>query len=522
MNGQTVRLAGAFQDITEQRRLQAELLAASDRVRDLYDNAPCGYHSLDAQGCFLHVNATELAWLGCTRDELIGRRRVTEFLSPEGLALFERHFSRLIASGRVEGLEFDLVPQRGAGRRVNLTATAIYDEHGQYVMSRTVMFDITELHRVRQDLHRLVLEQSAMLDNELVGMVRVRDRRFVWVNRGMARMFGYATDELVGMPTVGLYADADEHLRVGAGIGSASRSGQTYRTQVRMLRKDGSEFWIDLSSVQLGDAPVESLALFVDITPLKDAEAARIRSIALDADNAQLRETDRLKDEFLANMSHELRTPLNAVIAFSQLLLSGAYPTDSPKYVRFVTQIGSSGRHLLQLIDSMLDYAKARSERIELHAARVDLTAALQEVVDMLQPKWDQRQVSITLRVDEGLSTLVADPMRLRQVLLNLLDNAIKFSRVGGQVQVHASDKGSTRLCIEIEDQGIGIASADLTRLFTKFEQLSAGDRKAYPGTGMGLAVVRQLVEALGGEVGVRSTLGVGSVFHVTLPWQLA
>ena len=165
--GAVARLVGAFQDITERKGLELQLKAASEEVHDLYDNAPCGYHSLDAAGVFVHINATALTWLGCTRDEVVGRKRISDFFTPEGQLQFHRDFSRLRSEGRVEGLEFDLVPKIGSGRRVSITATAVNDANGRFVMSRTVMFDITELRRVErhaQELNRLLAERSEMLN----------------------------------------------------------------------------------------------------------------------------------------------------------------------------------------------------------------------------------------------------------------------------------------------------------------------------------------------------------------------
>ena len=155
---------------------------------------------------------------------------------------------------------------------------------------------------------------------------------------------------------------------------------------------------------------------------------------------------------------------------------------------------------------------------MEFHPENVDLTEVIREVVDMLRAKCVVREVDITSSVAAEESVVSLDPMRLKQVLLNLLSNAVKFSHKGGQVEIRTVDAGSARIRIEVEDHGIGIAEADLPRLFQQFQQLSVGATKTHEGTGIGLALVRQLVEAQGGTVGVRSTLGVGSTFYVALP----
>jgi PAS domain S-box-containing protein len=516
--GQPVRSLAVSEDISARKRLEAQLAASSARVQDLYDHAPCGYHSLDADGRILHINATALDWLGCSRDEVIGQLSMADFLTAEGQAQLAQSFGPLMATGHVDGLEFDLVPRRGAGRRVSLAATAVCDEQGRYRMSRSVMFDITDLHRARQALQQITREQSAMLDSELVGLAKVCHRHFVWVNRGLARMLGYAPGELVGQPTSVLYADQAVYHRVGEALEPARMTDSAFRAQLTVSKKDGGVLWLDASSARLSDGSGESFVVFIDITALKNAEAVRIQSMALDAENAQLRETGRLKDQFLANMSHELRTPLNAVIGLTHLLQSGAIQQDSPKYIPYISQIGASGQHLLELIESMLDYAQVESGKIEFRPAPVNLADAIQEVIALLQATCDRRGVTISAAVSSDLGPVQLDPLRLRQVLSNLMGNAVKFSRAGGRVDVRVASDGPVFVRMEIVDAGIGIAADDLPKLFTRFNQLSTGNTKSHEGTGLGLALVRRLVEAQGGQVGVRSTLGAGSVFHVTLP----
>ncbi|MGS0757934.1 PAS domain-containing protein, partial [Roseateles sp. GG27B] len=148
--GLPTRLLGAFQDITERKLLDLQLATALAEAQDLYDHAPCGYHSLDADGKFLHVNATALAWLGCAREDLIGKRRLTEFYTPESRALFHQNFSKFKSGGQVESLEFELVTPHAALRRVSVTTTAVRDADGNFLMSRTAMFDITESHAAKK------------------------------------------------------------------------------------------------------------------------------------------------------------------------------------------------------------------------------------------------------------------------------------------------------------------------------------------------------------------------------------
>lgn len=258
-------------DITEKKRLQASLEESAARIRDLYDHAPCGYHSLDADGVFVHVNATMLQWLGCTAEEVIGRARLVDFLDDEGRATFAANFPRVKAEGHLDGLELKLVPPRGAVRYLSASVKAIVDASGRYVMSRSVTQDITAQHEAWVETARVMREQTAMLDNDIVAMVKVRDRAMVWKNRALDRMFGYASGELDGKPTRHLYPDDLSYETLGAQAYPVLGAGVHFRTQVQLRHKDGHLLWIDLSGVGLGDGL--SLWMMVDITAMKDLQA---------------------------------------------------------------------------------------------------------------------------------------------------------------------------------------------------------------------------------------------------------
>jgi signal transduction histidine kinase/DNA-binding response OmpR family regulator len=263
--------------------------------------------------------------------------------------------------------------------------------------------------------------------------------------------------------------------------------------------------------------PRRMLGIVTDITPQKLAEAARVTAQRLEAENSQMHEASRLKNQFLANMSHELRTPLNAVIGFADLLHAGTVPPESPKHREFLGHIGTSGRHLLQLINDVLDLSKVESGTFEFFPEPVDLPALVREASDVLHASLLRKDITLQTTIDPELTGLVLDASRLKQVLYNYLSNAVKFTPAGGRIAVRARPEGAHRFRVEVEDSGIGIAAQDLPRLFTDFLQLDAGYDKRHEGTGLGLALTRRLVQAQGGSVGVRSQPGVGSVFHLVL-----
>ena len=249
----------------------------------------------------------------------------------------------------------------------------------------------------------------------------------------------------------------------------------------------------------------------------QQAVAAKSKALELEGENRQIQEANRLKSQFLANMSHELRTPLTAIIGFADLLQMGAIPPGAPQHQTFLGHIGSSGRHLLRLINDVLDLSKVESGKFEFFPEALDLSVLMPEVLNILQNDIHSKKLQLVTDIDPSLGPLMLDAQRLKQVLYNYLSNAIKFTPQGGQVTVRALAWGAHHLRLEVEDTGVGIAAADLPRLFTAYQQLDAGSTKVYEGSGLGLALTRRLVMAQGGSVGVSSTLGAGSVFHAVL-----
>jgi signal transduction histidine kinase len=256
-----------------------------------------------------------------------------------------------------------------------------------------------------------------------------------------------------------------------------------------------------------------------ELTTLNDKLAAQHRELT--RLNVELDQANKLKDQFLANVSHELRTPLNSVIGFSDLLLSpelaGAHLSDTQR--DYIDTISRNGRHLLDLINELLDLAKIAAGRMELRPEPLAVAALLREVADSLRAQLEARKHTFALEPPPEPETLIADRGRLRQVLLNLLSNAIKFTPDGGRITLSARlEDGARRLRVAVSDTGIGIAPHDQLKLFQEFVQLDASHARRYEGTGLGLALSKRLVELHGGTIGVESELGKGSTFWFTLP----
>jgi signal transduction histidine kinase len=254
---------------------------------------------------------------------------------------------------------------------------------------------------------------------------------------------------------------------------------------------------------------VGRVTFFCDVTDERLIQAEREQArLAAEA-------ASRAKSMFLANMSHELRTPLNAVIGLTDLLLLEGGDPLTAKQARYLEAIVESGRHLLMMVNDVLDLARIEAGRHEIDPSPIGATEAVGGVVSLLSQLAASRGVGLDAEVPADLR-LVADPLRLRQILLNLVGNAIKFTDHGGHVRVAAARR-SDRVEIAVADTGIGIAPQDMARLFKPFEQLAlpSGDRP--PGTGLGLALTKQLVDLHGGSIEVASELGVGTTFTVSL-----
>jgi signal transduction histidine kinase/CheY-like chemotaxis protein len=285
--------------------------------------------------------------------------------------------------------------------------------------------------------------------------------------------------------------------------------------------------WRDVDS-ELLELVRETIAITLEVA--KGRAAARVlleqtrqqaselerASATLRQKAAELEEASAYKSRFLANMSHELRTPLNAIIGFSELMYDGSVPLDEETTHEYLGDILTSGRHLLQLINDVLDLAKVEAGKLDFFAEPIELSRVVGEVLAVLRSASSKHQVTVASEIDEAVERLVLDPGRLKQVLYNYLSNALKFTPPKGRVTIRATAVGD-RVRIEVEDTGPGIPPEQVDRLFADFHQTEEGARKG-GGTGLGLALTRRLVEAQGGEVGVRSVVGKGSTFFATLP----
>ncbi|MDX9999290.1 MAG: ATP-binding protein [Phenylobacterium sp.] len=338
-----------------------------------------------------------------------------------------------------------------------------------------------------------------------------------YVSPSSLRTLGYRPEELIGVrPMELVHPDDVERLRAeGRRIfdrdaARAEEGGHAHRFRT----KAGDYVWLEGNPTIIRDAegrPVEVLNVLRDITARKameaDLEAARLEAEA----------AARVKSEFLANMSHEIRTPLTSVVGFTRLALE---QPDLPPLARtYVERVGDASRALLSTVNDILDFSKLEAGQVSFEPEPTPLEPLLRQALSLFEPQAGAKDLTLKLEADipEGATVLV-DPNRLRQVLLNLVGNAVKFTTHGQVVLRAAYEPAAERLSVEIEDTGPGIAPEAQVKLFQRFSQVDGALTRAHGGTGLGLAICKGIVEALGGEIGLRSTLGAGSTFHFAIP----
>jgi PAS domain S-box-containing protein len=403
-------------------------------------------------------------------------------------------------------------------------------DQDRYTLERSIDISSREMQGLYQDLKRRTdtelearrrqIEESyavlrATLESASEGILVVDARRnVVAVNRRYAEMMR-VPDEIIA---------SRDHRRIIAESMKQLADPVAVRQRIEEMHATHETFHdelvlVDARIIDRYSAPVHApdgapagrVTFFRDITDQRAAHAQ------LESARSAAEAASTAKSMFLANMSHELRTPLNAVIGLADLLLLESGDPITRRQREYLEGVTQSGRHLLALVNDVLDLAKIEAGRHDLELETVGVRDAIEEAMTGLVPLAHHRGVSIALEIPRDVRDMRADRLRLRQILYNLMSNALKFTDRGGTVTIRGRDDGMS-IAISVADTGIGIADGDLPRLFQAFEQLTqpSGDRPA--GTGLGLAVTRRLVDMHGGTIEVASELGVGTTFTVKMP----
>lgn len=496
-------------DITERKRSDEEQAAAAKEIEDLYNNAPCGYHSLDQDGLFVRVNDTELSWLGYTRDELVGKKKFGDVITGESLDVFENNFPVLKDRGWVRDLEFNMIRKNGTILPVLLNSTAVKDASGTFFMSRSTMFDITHRkraeHRLRESEERFrkIFEQGP-LGMAIVGL----DYRLMTLNPAFSKITGYRNEDLGSLTFMDITYPDD----VQADLEQAGRllSGEIshYAIEKRYVRKTGEIVWGNLTRSIVRDSdgnPLYFLGMVEDITKRKQMqELLHERAEELALSNADL-------EQFAYVASHDLQEPLRNVASCVQLLQKQYKNRLGPDADQYIHHAIESVLKMKTLIHDLLAYSRVGTQGKLL--ALTDCEQIIDKTLKNLSTAIRESGATIT---HDPLPTLSADDSQLLQVFQNLLENAIKFRREE-PLRIHVSaERYWNGWMFSVKDNGIGIESQHLDRIFVLFQRLHK--RGKYAGTGIGLAIVKKIIDRHRGRIMVESEPDIGTTFYFTIP----
>ncbi|NTV97021.1 MAG: PAS domain S-box protein, partial [Thiobacillus sp.] len=507
-DGAVVGSLVSFRDISQ--RLKSEALL---RLRNAALDAAANMVVItDTDGVIQYVNRAFTATTGYGLDEVLGQpTRILQ--SGQQDKAFYQAMWQTIQSGRV--WEGELLNKRkdGSVYPEQMTVTPLIED-GRVSHYVAIKRDITEESRIRT---RLQLVETA-IQNADQGVV-ITDAgladegpRIQYVNHGFSRLTGYAAGDLLGLPLRCLEEAASEHSLMPR-VMETVLTGQGFHADTISRRADGGGLELEwrIAPVRAsGEGISHLIAILSDISARKRAEEEirRARDQALEA--------SRLKSEFLATMSHEIRTPMNGIIGMTDLLMDTPL---TPEQKDFAGVVKDSAHALLTIINDILDFSKIEAGKIQIEETGFGLVNVVEGVAELLAEKAREKGLSMMTFVDPALpDQLVGDPTRLRQVLTNLVGNAVKFTEHGEIVIRVVLEPGVRQVRFEVRDTGIGIAPEVQARLFQSFTQADSSTTRRYGGTGLGLAISKSLVELMGGRVGLDSEAGVGSTFWFVLP----
>jgi PAS domain S-box-containing protein len=480
----------------------------------------------DAKCRFLLVSAGFLAHLaaGKTHEEVIGKTDFDLFSEPHAaVALADEQRVMVTGEPLIDKVERETFDERD-DIWVSTTKMALRNRRGEIVGTWGISRDITaqvgaeqlieanrELISANERQHRLLFE----LNPQPVFVYDRHTLQILAVSNSTVTSYGYTREELLSMSVLDV-RPASEHTAFREYLESGRRLiGAEVAAPWRHQYKDGTIIDVEITSEELIlDGREARMALCQNVTERNRsaAEIAVARDEAVEASN--------LKSAFLANVSHEIRTPMNGVIGMAELLLDTEL---TPEQRSFAEQVARSGEQMLDLINDILDVSKIEAGQLELDIADFNLHETIEQACAVAGVKADAMGIKLEVTLEAGTPRDVrGDPRRLRQVILNLVTNAVKFTTAGGVTVLASADRGpsegQTLVRIAVTDTGIGIDPAILSKLFEPFTQADASTTRNYGGTGLGLAIVRELVELMGGTIGCESEPGVGSTFYFSVP----
>lgn len=518
-------------DISDRKRVERALQESQTLLRLVMDSLPQAIFWKDRHGRYLGCNRQLLMDAGLSSVEDIIGKTDDDLPWRTEAPLYQQDDRQVITTGQPKlNIEEPITKVGNSQRWLRTNKIPLLDVDNQIIGVLGTYEDITSQKQTDQALRESRQRYATLATAAPVGIFRTNaSGHCLYVNDRWCQITGLSREESLGFGWTQSLHPLDRDSVIQEWYDTA-QTHQMFRMEYRFQRSDGQVTWVFGQAVPEKDeteAVIGYIGTITDITDRKQIEAQlRQSNEQLAMANLELSRATRLKDEFLANMSHELRTPLSSILGLSQTLQRDIYGVLSDRQRKAITTIEQSGRHLLALINDILDLAKIESGKLELHRTTVFVEEMCSDSLLFVKQQAFQKHIHLAADIAEEIETIEADELRLKQALINLLGNAVKFTPPGGHIVLRAwidwgqqpTDIPALVLCVV--DTGIGIKSEDIEHLFQSFVQLDSSLSRQHQGTGLGLALVKRIVEMHGGTVGVESEVGRGSQFWMRLPYR--
>ena len=519
----------AMGDVTERKQAEEALLKAGALQNAIFNSANFSSIATDEKGVIQIFNVGAERMLGYAAAEVMNKITPADISDPQEVIARAKALSTELGTKITPGFEalvfkaargiediYELTYIRKDGSRFPavVSVTALRDDQSAIIGYLLIGTDNTARKQVEAE--RMLLDQRvrdqqfytrSLIESNIDALITTDPRGIITdVNKQMEALTGCTRDELIGAPFKDYFTDPE---RAEAGIKLVLGESKVTDYELTARARDGKETVVSYNATTFHDRDRKLQGVFAaarDVTERKRYEQS-------------LQQANRAKSVFLANMSHEIRTPMNAILGFSQLMLRDQDLT--PRQCQYLGTINRSGEHLLALINDILEMSKIEAGRTTLNPSTFDLPVLLKDLEMMFRVRTDEKKLSFSVEtIGDVPQFIVTDINKLRQVFINVLGNAVKFTEQGGiGLRVRADREGATGPClrVEVEDTGPGISPDDQDKLFRHFEQTKTG-QQAGTGTGLGLAISREFVRLMGGDITVSSQVGRGSVFVIHLP----
>ena len=504
--GRPQHLLGISEDITERRKMEAALLEKSAELDRFFSSALDLLCIADTNGYFRKLNPEWERVLGYSVRELEGKKFL-HYVHPDDLEGTLLAMTELSGQSPILNFTNRYRHKDGSYRWIEWRSVSVGER--VYAAAR----DITERRLASQQIAELLEFNSKIISESTLGIVVYRaDGECVLGNEAAAKIIGATMEQMLAQNFRRIASWEKSGLKAAAL--RCLETGEAQHSETHVVTSYGKDVWIDFDFVRItrGGEP-HLLLILTDVSEFKFSEQA-ISAAKEDAENA-----NRAKSEFLANMSHEIRTPMNAIIGLSDLALGSGEL--APKLRNYLSKIHSSSKALLSIINDILDYSKVEAGRLELDQTELSIEDLLENVADLFSARADEKGIELVLDIAPDIPEhVIGDPLRLGQVMNNLVGNAVKFTDHGEiviRIEQLALQNGLSTLRFSVRDTGIGMSPEQVSRLFQAFTQADSSITRRFGGTGLGLTISKKLVERMGGEISVTSELGSGSTFSFTI-----